>query len=69
LKNLDEIKDTKWKIFHWNVNGLNAIIKKEPFIKHFEENNDYTIINLSETKLTFEKLMKMEFHKSKFWHE
>lgn len=54
-------------IFHWNVNGLNAISKKDCFIKHFQ-NQDYDIINLSETKMTLERMHKLEINKNQFWY-
>lgn len=55
-------------ILHWNVNGLNAILKKQPFLDFFSS-HQYSIINLSETKLTKEKLLKMEFQKNELWFQ
>lgn len=55
-----------WKIMFWNVNGLNAVLKKPPFL-NFIKNEDFDIICFNETKLTQEKLIQMQFHKHEIW--
>lgn len=39
------------KIMFWNINGLNAVLKKEPFLS-FIKKEDFDIICFNETKLT-----------------
>lgn len=56
------------KIMFWNINGLNAVLKKDQFL-HFIKAEKYDIICFNETKLTMEKLLKEKFHKNEIWNE
>lgn len=54
------------RISHWNVNSINACHTKDSF-KDYYTKNDFDIICFNETKLSWEKFVKLEFAKNDFW--
>ncbi len=69
MTNQEDVKfNTTIKIAHWNINGLNAMLNKQSFLD-FIKNGDYDIICFNETKLSYERLHEMNFHKHAIWSE
>ncbi len=57
-----EFQKSEVDIWHWNINGLNAVLERGD-LQEFIKKADPTIICLNEIKLDVEKMDKMQYHK------
>lgn len=70
VKELKEPSDnglkSSYKIGHWNINGIRAVLKKETFIDYIKSCN-FDILCFNETKIDKLKLQKGEIHDHQLW--
>ena len=54
------------RLFHWNVDSLNAKMQRPPFLNYLAS-ADFDLICFNETKFSLERFLKLEVQKNELW--